>query len=150
LAAAARILKEGSLVAFPSENVYGLGADATNAKPVDRIYEVKGPPADHPLIVHIADMKYLQQWITDIPDYEIALAREFWPGPMTLILQISQLAKDFISGGQNTVGIHIPASSLALGLLEALHNLGGAGIAAPSANRFDRYHQLLPMLLKKC
>jgi len=138
LAAAALTLKEGSLVAFPTETVYGLGADATNAKAVGRIYEVKGRPADHPLIVHIADMQYLEQWITDIPEYAIALAREFWPGPMTLILQRSDLAKDFITGGQNTVGIRIPASSLALGLLEAFHNLGGAGIAAPSANRFGQ------------
>jgi len=138
LAAAARILKDGSLVAFPTETVYGLGADATNAKAVARIYEVKGRPADHPLIVHIADMKYLQQWIADIPEYAIALAREFWPGPMTLILQRSELAKDFITGGQNTVGIRIPANSLALGLLDAFHNLGGAGIAAPSANRFGQ------------
>jgi len=138
LAAAARILREGSLVAFPTETVYGLGADATNAKAVARIYEVKGRPADHPLIVHIADMKYLQQWITDIPEYAIALARKFWPGPMTLILQRSELAKDFITGGQDTVGIRIPANSLALGLLDAFHNLGGAGIAAPSANRFGQ------------
>jgi len=138
LAAAARILKEGSLVAFPTETVYGLGADAKNAKAVARIYEVKGRPADHPLIVHIADLKYLEQWISDIPEFAIELAREFWPGPMTLILKRSELAKDFITGGQNTVGIRIPANSLALGLLEAFHSLGGAGIAAPSANRFGQ------------
>lgn len=138
LAAAARTLREGSLVAFPTETVYGLGADATNARAVARIYEAKGRPADHPLIVHVADLKYLEQWISDIPDYAISLAREFWPGPMTLILQRSELAKDFITGGQNTVGIRIPANSLALGLLEAFHNLGGAGIAAPSANRFGQ------------
>jgi L-threonylcarbamoyladenylate synthase len=138
LLAAARTLREGSLVAFPTETVYGLGADATNAKAVARIYEVKGRPADHPLIVHIANMKYLEQWITDIPKYAIALAREYWPGPMTLILERSELAKDFITGGQNTVGIRIPANSVALGLLEAFHNLGGAGIAAPSANRFGQ------------
>ena len=138
LAAAARILKEGSLVAFPTETVYGLGADATNAKAVARIYETKGRPADHPLIVHIADLKYLEQWISDIPEFAISLARKFWPGPMTLILKRSELAKDFITGGQNTVGIRIPANSLALGLLEAFHNLGGAGIAAPSANRFGQ------------
>ena len=138
LAAAARILKEGSLVAFPTETVYGLGADATNAKAVARIYETKGRPADHPLIVNIADLKYLEQWISDIPEFAISLARKFWPGPMTLILKRSELAKDFITGGQNTVGIRIPANSLALGLLEAFHNLGGAGIAAPSANRFGQ------------
>jgi L-threonylcarbamoyladenylate synthase len=138
LATAARTLRDGFLVAFPTETVYGLGADATNAKAVARIYEVKGRPADHPLIVHIADLKYLEQWITEIPEYAIALAREFWPGPMTLILQRSELAKDFITGEQNTVGIRIPANSLALDLLEAFHKLGGAGVAAPSANRFGQ------------
>jgi L-threonylcarbamoyladenylate synthase len=138
LATAARSLKEGSLVAFPTETVYGLGADATNASAVARIYEVKGRPADHPLIVHIADLKYLEQWISDIPEYAIALAREFWPGPMTLILRRSELAEDFVTGEQNTVGIRIPDNSLALGLLEEFHKLGGAGIAAPSANRFGQ------------
>jgi L-threonylcarbamoyladenylate synthase len=138
LATAAQSLREGSLVAFPTETVYGLGADATNAQAVARIYEVKGRPADHPLIVHIADLKYLEQWISDIPEYAIALAREFWPGPMTLILQRSELAKDFITGGQGSVGIRIPDNSLALGLLDAFHKLGGAGIAAPSANRFGQ------------
>jgi L-threonylcarbamoyladenylate synthase len=138
LANAAQSLREGSLVAFPTETVYGLGADATNAQAVARIYEVKGRPSDHPLIVHIADLKYLEQWISDIPEYAISLAREFWPGPMTLILQRSELAKDFITGGQDTVGIRIPDNSLALGLLEAFHKLGGTGIAAPSANRFGQ------------
>jgi L-threonylcarbamoyladenylate synthase len=138
LAMAAQVLKDGSLVAFPTETVYGLGADATNAAAVARIYEVKGRPSDHPLIVHIAELKYLGQWISDIPEYGIALARNFWPGPMTLILQRSELARDSITGGQNTVGIRIPDNSLALGLLEAFHKLGGAGIAAPSANRFGQ------------
>jgi L-threonylcarbamoyladenylate synthase len=138
LATAAQSLREGSLVAFPTETVYGLGADATNAQAVARIYEVKGRPTDHPLIVHIADLRYLEQWISNIPEFSIALAREFWPGPMTLILQRSELANDFITGGQNTVGIRIPDDSLALGLLEAFHQLGGAGIAAPSANRFGQ------------
>jgi len=138
LATAAQALKDGSLVAFPTETVYGLGADATNAAAVARIYEVKGRPSDHPLIVHIADLKYLDQWISEIPEYGIALARNFWPGPMTLILKRSELAKDFITGNQETVGIRIPDNSLALGLLEALHKLGGAGIAAPSANRFGQ------------
>jgi L-threonylcarbamoyladenylate synthase len=138
LATSAQSLLEGSLVAFPTETVYGLGADATNAQAVARIYEVKGRPTDHPLIVHIADLKYLEQWISDIPEYAIALAREFWPGPMTLILQRSELAKDFITGGQDTVGIRIPDNSLALGFLEAFHKLGGPGVAAPSANRFGQ------------
>ena len=131
-------LSRGALVAFPTETVYGLGADATNAQAVARIYEVKGRPTDHPLIVHIAGLKYLEQWISNIPEYAIELAREFWPGPMTLILERSELAKDFVTGGQNTVGIRIPDNSLALGLLEAFHVLGGAGIAAPSANRFGQ------------
>jgi L-threonylcarbamoyladenylate synthase len=138
LANAAVALREGSLVAFPTETVYGLGADAANEEAVARIYQVKGRPADHPLIVHIGDLRYLEQWISDIPEYAISLAREFWPGPMTLILGRSELARDFITGGQNTVGIRIPDNSLALGLLEAFHKLGGAGIAAPSANRFGQ------------
>jgi L-threonylcarbamoyladenylate synthase len=138
LATAAQALKDGSLVAFPTETVYGLGADATNAAAVARIYDVKGRPSDHPLIVHIADLKYLDQWISDIPEYGIALARNFWPGPMTLILKRSELARDFITGWQDTVGIRIPDNSLALGMLEAFHKLGGAGIAAPSANRFGQ------------
>jgi len=138
LAVAAQALQDGSLVAFPTETVYGLGADATNPTAAARVYEVKGRPSDHPLIVHIGDLKYLEQWIADIPEFAIALARKFWPGPMTLILNRSELAKDFITGGQDTVGIRIPDNSLALGLLEAFHKLGGAGIAAPSANRFGQ------------
>ena len=135
---AARALKDGSLVAFPTETVYGLGADAANELAVARIYEVKGRPADHPLIVHIANIKYLEQWISDIPEYAITLAREFWPGPMTLILKRSELAKDFITGNQDTVGIRIPNNVLALGLLDEFHKVGGSGIAAPSANRFGQ------------
>jgi L-threonylcarbamoyladenylate synthase len=135
---AAQTLKDGSLVAFPTETVYGLGADATNVLAVARIYEVKGRPSDHPLIVHIADLKYLEQWISDIPDYAIELARVFWPGPMTLILKRSELAKNFITGNQDTVRVRIPDNSIALGLLEAFHKLGGTGIAAPSANRFGQ------------
>ena len=135
---AAQTLKGGSLVVFPTETVYGLGADAINASAVARIYEVKGRPADHPLIVHIGDLRYLEQWVAEIPKYAIELAREFWPGPMTLILKRSELAKDFVTGNQDTVGIRIPDNSLALGLLQAFHDLGGTGIAAPSANRFGR------------
>ena len=138
LATAAQSLIDGHLVAFPTETVYGLGADATNQSAVARIYEVKGRPADHPLIVHISDLKYLDQWISEIPAYAIELARSFWPGPMTLILNRSELAKDFITGNQNTVGIRIPDNSIALGLLEAFHQKGGTGVAAPSANRFGQ------------
>ena len=135
---AAQALKDGCLVVFPTETVYGLGAAANNALAVARIYEVKGRPADHPLIVHISDLKYLEQWVAEIPKYAVKLAREFWPGPMTLIFKRSELAKDFITGNQDTVGIRIPNNSVALGLLEAFHNLGGTGIAAPSANGFGQ------------
>jgi L-threonylcarbamoyladenylate synthase len=133
---AASSLLEGNLVAFPTETVYGLGADASNKQAVARIYEVKGRPADHPLIVHIHSMQVMGQWVDDVPEYAIALGRDFWPGPMTLIFKRSNLAQDFITGGQNTVGIRVPNHVVALGLLEAFHNLGGHGIAAPSANRF--------------
>ena len=138
LATAAQSLIDGHLVAFPTETVYGLGADATNQSAVARIYEVKGRPADHPLIVHISDLKYLDQWISEIPAYAIELARSFWPGPMTLILNRSELAKDFITGNQNTVGLRVPNQSIALALLKEFQALGGKGIAAPSANRFGQ------------
>jgi L-threonylcarbamoyladenylate synthase len=133
---AAQALIDGHLVAFPTETVYGLGADATNEKAVSRIYSVKGRPSDHPLIVHISSINKLDQWATDIPDYAIKLAREFWPGPMTLILPRKNLAKDFITGGQNNVGLRVPDQPIALSLLEKFEELGGQGIAAPSANRF--------------
>jgi L-threonylcarbamoyladenylate synthase len=129
-------LLEGNLVAFPTETVYGLGADALNKQAVARIYQVKGRPADHPLIVHIHSMQVMGQWVDDVPEYAIALGRDFWPGPMTLIFKRSNLAQDFITGGQDTVGIRVPNHVVALALLEAFHNLGGRGVAAPSANRF--------------
>jgi L-threonylcarbamoyladenylate synthase len=133
---AAEQLKAGSLVAFPTETVYGLGADATNPEAVARIYKAKGRPADHPLIVHLGDMQDIAEWSNEIPDYAIALARSFWPGPMTLILKRSSLAKDFITGGQETVGLRVPDHVIALALLNEFKKLGGKGIAAPSANRF--------------
>jgi L-threonylcarbamoyladenylate synthase len=133
---AANSLLEGNLVAFPTETVYGLGADALNKQAVARIYQVKGRPADHPLIVHIHSMQVMGQWVYDVPEYAIALGRDFWPGPMTLIFKRSNLAQDFITGGQDTVGIRVPNHVVALGLLEAFYNLGGRGVAAPSANRF--------------
>ena len=136
MARAAEHLKAGSLVAFPTETVYGLGADATNPDAVARIYKAKGRPADHPLIVHLGDMQDIAEWSDEIPDYAIALARNFWPGPMTLILQRSSLAKDFITGGQETVGLRVPDHVIALALLNEFKKLGGKGIAAPSANRF--------------
>ena len=133
---AAKALKEGHLVAFPTETVYGLGADATSEKAVSRIYSVKERPTDHPLIVHISSMHKLQDWAIDLPDYAIKLARNFWPGPMTLILPRTELAKDFITGGQNNVGLRVPDQPIALALLRKFEELGGKGIAAPSANKF--------------
>jgi L-threonylcarbamoyladenylate synthase len=133
---AATSLLHGNLVAFPTETVYGLGADALNKQAVARIYETKGRPSDHPLIVHLHSMQVMDQWVADVPEYAIALARDFWPGPMTLIFKRSALAQDFITGGQNTIGIRVPDHVVALALLEAFHTLGGRGIAAPSANRF--------------
>jgi L-threonylcarbamoyladenylate synthase len=136
MARAAQVLKSGALVAFPTETVYGLGADATNPAAVARIYQVKGRPADHPLIVHLSEVHDISDWSEDIPDYAIALARNFWPGPMTLILKRSALAQDFITGAQDTVGVRVPNHPVALSLLAEFKKLGGKGIAAPSANRF--------------
>ena len=133
---AAAHLKAGDLVAFPTETVYGLGADASNSKAVSRIYSVKGRPNDHPLIVHIASMDRMGDWASDVPEYAIKLARDFWPGPMTLVLKRSELAKDFVTGGQDTVGVRVPDHVVALALLEAFEMVGGKGVAAPSANRF--------------
>jgi len=133
---AAAVLAAGGLVAFPTETVYGLGADASNAAAVARVYSVKGRPADHPLIVHVASIDGLGQWASDVPDYAIALARDYWPGPMTLVVRRSELAGDFVTGGQDTVGVRVPAHPVALGLLEAFVKAGGKGVAAPSANRF--------------
>ena len=136
LRTAAQNLLEGNLVAFPTETVYGLGADALNKQAVARIYQAKGRPSDHPLIVHLHSMHAMGQWVDHVPEYAIALARSFWPGPMTLIFQRSSLAQDFITGGQESVGLRVPNHPVALALLEAFHDLGGRGVAAPSANRF--------------
>ena len=133
---AATVLIKGGLVAFPTETVYGLGADACNEMAIARIYSVKGRPADHPLIVHVASMDSLGVWAADVPAYAIALARDYWPGPMTLVVQRSSLAADFITGGQDTVGVRVPNHPVALGLLDAFAKAGGKGMAAPSANRF--------------
>lgn len=133
---AAIALKNGHLVAFPTETVYGLGADATNPEAIARIYEAKGRPADHPLIVHISSLQEMGQWAQEIPGYAITLARDFWPGPMTLVLKRSSLAKDFITGGQETIALRVPAHPIALALLNEFAAVGGKGVAAPSANRF--------------
>ena len=132
----AQSLKNGALIAFPTETVYGLGADASNEKAVARIYEVKGRPQDHPLILHIASINDITYWAIDISDYAMALARSFWPGPMTLIFKRSDAAKDFVTGGQDTVGLRVPDHALALELLQECKKIGVLAIAAPSANRF--------------
>jgi len=123
-------------VAFPTETVYGLGADATLSKAVAKIYSVKGRPNDHPVIVHIASMDRIGHWVSNVPEYAISLARNFWPGPMTLVLKRSELAADFLTGGQDTVALRVPDHDVALALLEAFEKAGGKGVAAPSANRF--------------
>jgi L-threonylcarbamoyladenylate synthase len=123
-------------VAFPTETVYGLGANAESEEAVAAIYRAKNRPADHPLIVHLAHPGDIAHFAQEVPDFARALMRDFWPGPMTLILQRTDNAKDFITGGQSTVGVRIPNHPVALALLLAFKNLGGRGIAAPSANRY--------------
>jgi len=129
-------LKNGALIAFPTETVYGLGADASNEKAVTRIYEVKGRPQDHPLILHIASIDQISYWAVDVREYAMALANKYWPGPMTLIFKRSENAKDFVTGGQDTVGLRVPNHELALELLQECKKIGVLAIAAPSANRF--------------
>jgi L-threonylcarbamoyladenylate synthase len=136
LALAAQKLMDGHLVAFPTETVYGLGADATNQTAVAKIYGAKGRPADHPLIVHVHSMQAMGDWADEIPAFAIALARDFWPGPITLVLKRSPLAQDFITGGQDSVAVRVPDHVVALALLEAFSAIGGKGVVAPSANRF--------------
>ena len=131
-------LKEGNLIAFPTETVYGLGADAINQKAVRRVYEVKARPLVHPLIVHISDISLLDKWASDISENAIKLTKAFWPGPMTLVLPRTNLAKDFITGGQDNVALRIPSHPVALELLKEFEKLGGLGVAAPSANRFGK------------
>ena len=135
---AATSLRSGNLVAFPTETVYGLGTDATNEQAVAKLYQVKGRPVDHPLIVHISSIENLDRWASEVPEYAIKLARTFWPGSMTLILPRTNLAKNFITGSQDNVALRVPSHSLALSLLAEFEALGGVGVAAPSANRFGK------------
>jgi L-threonylcarbamoyladenylate synthase len=129
-------LKAGDLIAFPTETVYGIGSDAENKDAVARMYQVKNRPANHPVIVHIAELNDVDYWAKDVPEYAINLMRDFWPGPMTLLLKRREVAGDFLTGAQEIVGLRIPANSLALGLLNEFKAVGGMGIAAPSANRY--------------
>jgi L-threonylcarbamoyladenylate synthase len=131
---AADILRAGGLVAFPTETVYGLGADASNSKAVARLYAVKGRPADHPVIVHFASADDAFAWAREVSDEASVLAGKFWPGPLTLILKRSDKAQNFITGGQDSVGLRVPSHPVARELL----SLFKGGVAAPSANRFGR------------
>jgi len=132
IARAARLLHEGRLVAFPTETVYGLGADARNADAVRRIFAAKGRPEDHPVIVHVEHLAAAEAWAARMPDGARALARAFWPGPLTLIVPRAGDVIDAVTGGQASVGLRAPAHPVARALLAAF----GGGIAAPSANRF--------------
>lgn len=131
---AAEILRQGKLVAIPTETVYGLAADALNPDAVKRIFAAKGRPADHPLIVHLADVSQLSAWAIDIPDMAYQLAKQFWPGPLTLVLKKHPDVPIEVTGGQNTIALRVPNHPVALGVLQAF----GGGIAAPSANRYCR------------
>ena len=131
---AADLLRAGGLVAFPTETVYGLGADASNSSAVKRIFAVKGRPADHPVIVHLPSVDSLADWAREVPGEVYKLAETFWAGPLTLILKRSERVPDVVTGGQDTVGLRVPGHPLALKLLRAF----GGGVAAPSANRFGR------------
>jgi len=135
---AAQMLMSGNLVAFPTETVYGLGADAQNELAVARIYQVKRRPSDHPLIVHISSHTQLDKWAREVPGYAVTLARNFWSGPMTLVLPRTKLAQDFITGSQDNVALRVPSHPIAQALLIEFEKQGGLGIAAPSANRFGK------------
>lgn len=131
---AAGLLRAGELVAFPTETVYGLGADAANPQAVAKIFAAKGRPADHPLIIHLPGAEHLDRWARDIPVEARLLAEKFWPGPLTLILKRQPTVPDAVTGGQDTVGLRVPGHPVALELLREF----AGGIAAPSANKFGR------------
>lgn len=153
--AAVRLLRIGQVVSFPTETVYGLGGDARSTVALKRIFQLKGRPADHPLIVHLADAAQLNEWARDIPTVVWALAERFWPGPLTLILKKAAGVLPLVTGGQDTIGLRVPAHPLALELLRAFDS----GLAAPSANRFgcvsptcpehvrDEFADKLPLVL---
>lgn len=134
LAQAVTLLRAGELVAFPTETVYGLGADAANPAAIRKIFDAKGRPADHPLIVHLPDASHLDRWAAEVPAQARVLADRFWPGPLTLILRRAPDVPREVTGGQDTIGLRVPSHPVALALLAAFDG----GIAAPSANRFGR------------
>jgi L-threonylcarbamoyladenylate synthase len=127
-------LRDGELVAFPTETVYGLGANARDANAVRRIFELKGRPTTHPLIVHLDSARFLHRWAREVPPAASRLAAAFWPGPLTLVLPRSLEVSDVVTGGQDTVALRVPSHPMALQLLTAF----GGGVAAPSANRYGR------------
>jgi L-threonylcarbamoyladenylate synthase len=131
---AADTLRGGGLVAFPTETVYGLGADASNPDALKKVFAAKGRPHDHPLIVHVASVTQLADWARDVPSAARTLAQGFWPGPLTLILKRASAVSDLLTGGQDTVAIRVPSHPVAQALLQAF----GGGVAGPSANRFGR------------
>lgn len=132
VAEAVLTLRQGGLVAFPTETVYGLGADAANVRAVQKLFALKGRPATHPVIVHLGSANLLKDWAVNVPETAYALAERFWPGPLTLILKRREGVADAVTGGQDTVGLRVPGHPVALELLRAF----GGGVAAPSANRF--------------
>lgn len=134
IARAVWTLRRGGLVAFPTETVYGLGADATKPQAVARIFAAKGRPADHPLIVHLPGLERLERFARKVPKLAFKLAERFWPGPLTLVLPRAPGVSELVTGGQDTVAVRVPAHPQALALLKAF----GEGVAAPSANRFGR------------
>ncbi len=132
--AAVQALRDGDLVAFPTETVYGLGANAQNPAAVRKIFEAKGRPTTHPVIVHLDSPKFLHRWVSEVPPAAAKLAERFWPGPMTLVMPRAANVHDIVTGGQDTVAVRVPSHPMAQQLLKAF----GGGIAAPSANRFGR------------
>jgi len=137
---AVETLRAGDLVVFPTETVYGLGANASNPAAVRKIFEVKGRPADYPVIVHLDNPRYLHRWVSQVPPAAERLAAMFWPGPLTLILPKAENVNDIVTGGQDSIGIRIPSHPMAQQLLNAF----GGGIAAPSANRYGRLSPTKP------
>ena len=137
---AVEALRAGELVVFPTETVYGLGANASDPAAVRKIFEAKGRPADHPVIVHLDNPRYLHRWVSSMPPVAEKLAAKFWPGPLTLILPKADNVNDVVTGGQDSIGIRVPSHPIAQQLLTAF----GGGIAAPSANRFGRLSPTKP------
>lgn len=146
---AVKILENGGLVAIPTETVYGLAADAENPEAVAKIYAAKKRPTNHPLIVHVADALCLTDWAREVPESAIKLTNAFWPGPLTIVLKRSKRAKDFVTGGQDTVALRCPAHPITHELLKAFDNGCSRGLAAPSANSFGKISPSLAQHVKE-